>query len=108
MSCICDCTARYAPQLWKFAQGIDERSIISESTDAKSYGHQETFNEDVTDEAFVLATLRTSADHLMAIHERLRSNHDRRSGFHDEIGTWDDLGCSWIVKLFPLSTAMMR
>jgi nucleotidyltransferase/DNA polymerase involved in DNA repair len=56
----------YAPQLWKFAQGIDDRPIISESTDAKSYGHQETFNEDVTDEAFVLATLRTAADHLMA------------------------------------------
>ena len=34
--------------------------------DAKSYGHQETFNEDVTDEAFVLATLRAMADHLMA------------------------------------------
>jgi DNA-directed DNA polymerase III PolC len=56
----------YAPQLWKFAQGIDDRPIISESTDAKSYSHQETFNEDVTDEAFVLATLRTTADHLMA------------------------------------------
>jgi len=56
----------YAPQLWKFAQGIDDRPIVSESHDAKSYGHQETFGEDVTDEAFVLATLRSMADDLMA------------------------------------------
>ena len=63
---LCLFVGGYAPQLWKFAQGIDDRPIISESTDAKSYGHQETFNEDVTDEAFVLATLRTAADHLMA------------------------------------------
>ncbi len=56
----------YAPQLWRFAQGIDNRPIITESADAKSYGHQETFGEDVTDEAFVLATLRTMADDLMA------------------------------------------
>jgi DNA-directed DNA polymerase III PolC len=56
----------YAPQLWRFAQGIDDRPIISESADPKSYGHQETFNEDVTDEVFVLATLRSLADDLMA------------------------------------------
>jgi DNA-directed DNA polymerase III PolC len=56
----------YAPQLWKFAQGIDDRPIITESTDSKSYGEQETFAEDLTDEAFVLATLRGMADRLMA------------------------------------------
>ncbi|MCE0483467.1 MAG: ATP-binding protein [Methylacidiphilales bacterium] len=49
----------YAPQLWKFAQGIDDRPIVTETPDAQSYGEQETFNEDVTDEAFVLATLQT-------------------------------------------------
>jgi DNA-directed DNA polymerase III PolC len=56
----------YAPQLWKFAQGIDDRPIIPEHPDAQSYGEQETFGEDVTDEAFVLATLRSMADRLMA------------------------------------------
>ena len=55
----------YAPQLWKFAQGIDDRPIVPESPDAQSYGEQETFEQDVTDEAFVLATLRAMADRLM-------------------------------------------
>jgi len=56
----------YAPQLWKFAQGIDDRPVVPAQPDAKSYGEQETFAEDVTDEAFVLATLRGMADRLMA------------------------------------------
>jgi nucleotidyltransferase/DNA polymerase involved in DNA repair len=56
----------YAPQLWKFAQGIDDRPIIAESPDAQSYGEQETFDQDVTDDAFVLATLRAMADRLMS------------------------------------------
>jgi nucleotidyltransferase/DNA polymerase involved in DNA repair len=55
----------YAPQLILFAQGIDERPVISESSDAKSYSEQETFAEDVSDEAFVLATARAMADRLM-------------------------------------------
>ncbi len=56
----------YAPQLWKFAQGIDDRPVVPAQPDAKSYGEQETFAEDVTDEAFVLATLRGMVDRLMA------------------------------------------
>jgi DNA-directed DNA polymerase III PolC len=56
----------YAPQLWRFAQGIDDRPIIPDHPDAKSYGEQETFGQDVTDEAFALATLRGMADRLMA------------------------------------------
>jgi DNA-directed DNA polymerase III PolC len=56
----------YAPQLWKFAQGIDERPIIPENPDAQSYSEQETFDQDVTDEAFILATLRAMADRLMS------------------------------------------
>jgi DNA-directed DNA polymerase III PolC len=56
----------YAPQLWKFAQGIDERPIIPENPDAQSYSEQETFEQDVTDEAFILATLRAMADRLMS------------------------------------------
>ena len=55
----------YAPQLWRFAQGIDDRLIVADHAEAKSYGTQETFNEDVTDEVFVLATLQAMADRLM-------------------------------------------
>lgn len=56
----------YAPQLWKFAQGMDDRPLVTESPDAQSYSEQETFDQDVTDEAFVLATLRAMADRLMS------------------------------------------
>ncbi len=55
----------YAPQLILFAQGRDDRPVISEHGDAKSYSEQETFGADVTDEAFVLATARAMADRLM-------------------------------------------
>jgi DNA polymerase-4 len=46
--------------------GIDERPIITERADAQSYGKQETFDEDTTDEEFVRRILRGMADHLMA------------------------------------------
>ncbi len=55
----------YAPQLIVFAQGLDDRPVISEHGDAKSYSEQETFGTDVTDETFVLATARAMADRLM-------------------------------------------
>jgi nucleotidyltransferase/DNA polymerase involved in DNA repair len=55
----------FAPQLWRFAQGVDDRPIVMDREEAKSYGEQQTFGEDVTDEAFVLATLRGMADRLM-------------------------------------------
>ena len=55
-----------AGQLWEFAQGIDERPIVTEREDAQSYGKQETFDEDTTDEEFVQRVLRGMADHLMA------------------------------------------
>jgi hypothetical protein len=42
----------YAPQLWQFAQGIDERPIVPEHPEAKSYSEQETFGEDVTGGGF--------------------------------------------------------
>jgi DNA polymerase-4 len=57
--------ASYAPQLCLFAQGIDDRPVISEHSDAKSYSEQETFGENVQDEAFILATARAMADRLM-------------------------------------------
>jgi nucleotidyltransferase/DNA polymerase involved in DNA repair len=55
----------YAPQLWEYAHGRDARPVLSESGDAKSYSEQETFETDVSDEAFVLATARSMADRLM-------------------------------------------
>ena len=54
------------PQLHQFALGLDERPVISERVPAKSYGEQETFNADTTDEEFVGAVLRRMADQLMA------------------------------------------
>lgn len=56
----------YAPQLRAFALGVDDRPVVPEPPEAKSYGSQETFEEDVTDEAFLIATLRSIADRLAA------------------------------------------
>jgi len=55
-----------APQLKQFANGIDDRPVAPASEPAKSYSQQETFAADQTDEAFLEATLRRMADHLMA------------------------------------------
>jgi DNA-directed DNA polymerase III PolC len=54
-----------AGQLREFALGIDERPIVTEREDAQSYGRQETFDEDTTDEEFVGRVLRGMADALM-------------------------------------------
>jgi len=55
-----------APGIRQFANGIDERPIITESEPQKSYSQQETFAEDVTDEDYVEAILRRMADHLFS------------------------------------------
>jgi DNA polymerase-4 len=55
-----------ALQLRNFARGIDERPVIPARAPAKSYGEQETFAADTTDEPFLEATLRRMADKLMA------------------------------------------
>lgn len=55
-----------ARTLWDFANGRDERPVVPEAAAAKSYSEQQTFESDVTDEAFVLATLRSMADRLFA------------------------------------------
>src|SRR5689334_10855957 len=47
-----------ASQLKNFARGIDERPVIPIRVSAKSYGEQETFAADTTDEGFLQATLR--------------------------------------------------
>lgn len=54
-----------APGLREFAQGIDERPLLPVSAPAKSYSHQETFEEDITDEEFAEAVLCRMADRLM-------------------------------------------
>ncbi|MDX6766865.1 MAG: DNA polymerase IV [Candidatus Methylacidiphilales bacterium] len=55
-----------APELWNFAQGIDPRPVVPEAPAAKSYGAQETFEQDQTDEVFLLAKLHSLTDGLMA------------------------------------------
>jgi DNA-directed DNA polymerase III PolC len=55
-----------APQLRRFALGVDDRPVVPIPAPAKSYGEQETFSADSTDEQFIEATLRRMADKLMA------------------------------------------
>ena len=55
-----------APSLKAHADGIDERPVLPMSAPAKSYGQQETFSTDITDEEFAEAVLRRMADDLMA------------------------------------------
>ncbi|HXU77135.1 MAG TPA: PHP domain-containing protein, partial [Methylomirabilota bacterium] len=55
-----------APQLSRFARGLDERPVVPVREPAKSFGEQETFAADTTDEPFLQATLRRMADKLMA------------------------------------------
>ncbi len=55
-----------ARTLWDFANGRDGRPVVPEAGAAKSYSEQQTFESDVTDEAFILATLRSMADRLFA------------------------------------------
>ncbi len=55
-----------AKQLREFARNIDDRPVETTRPDAKSYGHQETFDTDTTDTAFIEATLRHLADKAFA------------------------------------------
>ena len=55
-----------APVIHQFANGVDERPIITESEPQKSYSKQETFAEDVTDADYVEAVLRGMADKLFS------------------------------------------
>jgi DNA polymerase IV len=61
----------YAPRLQSLAMGIDDREVIVEHDDAKSYGMQDTFGEDLRDVASVLPILQGMADKLM---RRVRSD----------------------------------
>lgn len=55
-----------AAQLREYAQGIDSRPLAVTREAPKSFGSQETFSQDVTDEDFAEAVLRRMADRLMA------------------------------------------
>ncbi|MEY2409260.1 MAG: polymerase subunit alpha [Verrucomicrobiota bacterium] len=55
-----------APALKSYADGIDERPVTPMSAPAKSYGQQQTFATDITDEDYAEAVLRRMADELMA------------------------------------------
>ena len=57
---------KQATQLQLFANGVDERLVMPSGEPAKSYGQQQTFGTDITDEEYVEAILRRMADDLMA------------------------------------------
>ena len=50
----------------QFAHGVDERPLVPAREPQKSFGQQETFAADLTDEAYAEAVLRRMADHLFA------------------------------------------
>src|SRR5208282_4591071 len=50
----------------QFANGVDERLLVPLREPQKSFGHQETFATDLTDEEYVKAVLRRMADNLFA------------------------------------------
>ena len=55
-----------AEHLRASAFGIDERGIVTERDEAKSYSVQDTFEENIRDREPILAILRGMADRLMA------------------------------------------
>jgi DNA-directed DNA polymerase III PolC len=55
-----------ASTIRQFANGIDDRLLVPLREPQKSFGHQETFATDLTDEEYVKATLRRMADNLFA------------------------------------------
>jgi DNA-directed DNA polymerase III PolC len=57
---------RRAEEIRRYANGLDDRPIMPVSDPAKSYGQQETFEADTTDEEYCEAVLRRMADNLMA------------------------------------------
>ena len=56
----------YASQLQAYARGIDSRPVVTVPEDAKSYGMQETFEENTADKEQILGALRLMADALMS------------------------------------------
>ena len=61
---------RWASAIWHLARGIDPRQVDTHRVD-KSVGHEETFHDDIADDAILRSELRRLADKVGA---RLRSN----------------------------------
>jgi DNA polymerase III alpha subunit/nucleotidyltransferase/DNA polymerase involved in DNA repair len=55
-----------APQLRRFAHGLDDRLLIPAREPQKSFSQQETFAQDLTDEPYLEAVLHRMADQLFA------------------------------------------
>ena len=55
-----------AARVREFANGIDDRPLVLSREAPKSFGEQETFAADLTDEDYLEAVLRRMADRLMA------------------------------------------
>jgi DNA polymerase-4 len=55
----------YASRLQAFAQGLDDREINLEHDEAKSYGMQDTFGDNISEPEALLGILRSMADRLM-------------------------------------------
>ncbi len=54
-----------APVLHDYAMGLDTRPVVCDAPETKSYCEQDTFSQDTTDQAFIIARLRAMADTLM-------------------------------------------
>ncbi|MCF7709448.1 MAG: PHP domain-containing protein, partial [Verrucomicrobia bacterium] len=54
-----------ADGLREYAKGVDTRPVVPQAAPAKSYGCQETFDEDTIDEGFVRKVIRCMAERLM-------------------------------------------
>ncbi len=59
---LAELVGKNAKQLRDFSRNIDDRLVTTTQSDALSYGHQETFDKDTTDRAFIEAKLRCLAD----------------------------------------------
>lgn len=57
---------KQATAIQKFANGVDDRPLIPALEPQKTFSHQETFSEDLTDEEYIEAVLRRMADNLFA------------------------------------------
>jgi len=104
-----------AAQLRAYALGIDERPLVVERDEAKSYGVQDTFSENISDRETILATLRTMADGLMA---KVRADGKairtltikvRYPDFTDEShGTTLDQATNLETDIYPRLAALLR
>ena len=61
-----EAAGNYAGPLRAFALGLDDRPVEVERDEAKSYGVQDTFAENIRDRDVILGKLRTMADDLAA------------------------------------------